>query len=649
LSVAVSRNVVFFDSVYPFADSQLAQSRSLSGSFGSGAPPGVSPPPSSSLVPAHFVTAGNGQLAALGDPPSGARPARITARPALFDSSSYEAQARHDRSRQLSVVADANVAVAPPEGSSAIVTPETLRQALDGPQSEQWAAAVARELTSLRQNHTYVSLEGGAPPRGRYAIPSRFVFKVKRGSDGTVDIFKARMVAKGFRTRKGIDYQESFAPTLRTSTFRMLCALACQEELALHQMDVSTAFLVPSLDSPVFLQLPEFAALRERFPALTPEHANVRLEKALYGLVNSPRLWNRHLTASLSDIGFVQSTSDPCLYVKLVNGAVKAAIAVFVDDLAIAAPQSDIELLKAQLSRRYRMTDGGPLSWFLAVRVTRHLSRGTLSLDQEPSINQLLADYGMTECNSISTPAEVGLLHVDRSAPLDQEEQRFMADKPYRALVGSLLYLLFTRPDIAFAVGQLSRFLANPNRKCWVAALRVLRYLKGTSSLKLTYEREEEKELSIVGFSDADFAGCKTTRRSTTGFVFIVCGAAITFKSKLQKSVALSTCEAELVAFAAATQEAIWIRRTFNNLGRPPRDATVIYEDNSAALSLMSDHRFSVRTKHVDIKAFFIHEHIEEEEVAPTAVRSTDNVSDIFTKPLGRVLLEKHRASLGLR
>jgi hypothetical protein len=659
-SVAVSRNVTFFDDDFPLlrSDSPLAARAPELAEDRPTFKPTV-PPPESRVGRNHFATTNPvHSLSGLGSrPPSSSRApsARVSSRPAVYSDASYRAQREHDASVvQVLVSVDSPGTYVPDDFEPASAetketeeTPSTFKQALATPEADDWITAVRSELSSLKANGTYTPLEGGRLPHGRYPIPARFVFKIKRNSDGSVDRFKARLVAKGFMTRKGIDYHESFAPTLRTSTFRMLCAFACQNGFALHQMDVSTAFLVPCLDAEVFLTLPEFPLLSQHFADLLPGLANVRLDKALYGLVNSPRLWNLHLTTSLRDLGFDPSPADPCLYVRTVNGTVVAAIAVFVDDLAVAAPESDIAALKAQLSSKYKMTDGGSLSWFLSVHVLRDLDNGILSLDQETSIQRLLEDYNMTDCNAAATPAEPTVLQVGVD-PLSEEESAFMADKPYRAVVGSLLYFLFTRPDIAYAVGQLSRFLSRPNRACWVAAMRVLRYLKGTASLKLTYEREEEK-LHIIGFADADFAGDKSTRRSTSGFIFRACGGAITFKSKLQKAVTLSTCEAELVAFSAATQEAIWIKRVFASLGVAQTEPIGILEDNAAAIALVRDHRFSERTKHVDIKKFFIHEHVEDGSVNPIGTPSTDNVADIFTKPLGRVLFEKHRHSLGLR
>jgi hypothetical protein len=637
LSLATSRNVVFFDREFPFnPESKLLAS------------PARTPPlPRSSAadetrIPPSFV--GQNPFAALSSAAGRSLPPRVRSRPAHFDGSAYEAQRRHDLASSLSrppasAIEATGMTLAAVEeakdSAPAFETPLNFRQALRTPEREAWIASYRSELRSLRDNDTFAELAvGESPPRGRHAIPSRTVNKIKLNSDNTVERHKTRLVAKGFRTVQGVDYNESFAPTLRTPTFRALLATSCQRGWPVHQMDCTTAFLVPALTTPVYLRFPEHALLRQHFPDLVPENPVVMLKKALYGLVNSPREWSKHLSLSLRSLGFEQSHADPCLYLRKENGVLAAAIAVFVDDLAITCPPDDIEALKLSLKRKYRMTDGGEISWFLGVQITRDRATSSISLCQSSAIANLLQEFGMADANPAHTPAEPALL--DFLTPPSEEDVAFMADKPYRSLVGSLLYLLFTRPDISFAVSQLSRFLSRPTKAAWVAALRVLRYLKGTIHLQLTFERQEEG-LTAVAFADADFAGDKS-RRSRTGFVVTVGNAAMTFNSTLQRSVTLSTCEAELMSLSAATQDILWVRRLLADLGFAQDFPTITHEDNAAALSLVMDYRFSARTKHVDIKRLFIHQHIEANEIAPTKIASTDNTSDIFTKPLGRVL-----------
>jgi hypothetical protein len=368
----------------------------------------------------------------------------------------------------------------------------------------------------------------------------------------------------------------------------------------------------------------------------------------LYGLVQSPREFYLHFTKVITKMGFTQSGLDPCLWLKVEHGRLVAAIAIYVDDCAIAAISREIPGIKAALQRSFSMTDGGPISWFLGVQLRRDTSAGTLTLDQSAAINRLLSRYSMGDCAPVSIPMDTRLARVSEAIP--QEERVFMQNKNYRALVGSLLYLLFTRPDIAYSVNQLTRHLHDPRRCHWVAAIRVLKYLRGTIDLVLCFRREEESSLaSIVGWTDADWGMDTETRRSTTGFVFMICGAAISWKTKLQSVVALSTCEAELISLSEASREAIWLKRLGIELMLPSASTPiVINEDNQAALQIVRDHRFSERTKHVALHHFFVRGEVANENLAVQYCSTDKMIADIMTKPLLRVAFQRLRTLLGL-
>lgn len=522
--------------------------------------------------------------------------------------------------------------------------PSTAYEAMASSSHGEWLAAIRSELNSHRKNGTWTS---ASLPKGRAPIPARWIFKLKRGPDGNIERFKARLVAKGFRQRQFLDYNATFAPTLRTATFRLLCALACQHSLHLHQMDVSTAFLIPTLKEEIYLRLPEQDLINDILPEFKAD-AVVRLNKCLYGLVQSPREFYLHFTNVLSKIGFTQSSLDPCLWLKHQNSKLVSAIAIFVDDCAIAASASEVTDIKQALQQNFEMTDGGPISWFLGVQLDHNLDKGTLTLNQGAAIKRLLTMYNMDSCSSVSTPIESRLLR-EAEAP-SHEDVTFMQGKKYRALVGSLLYLNFTRPDIAFAVNQLARHVNDPRRSHWTAAVRVLRYLSGTVSMALRYQREEEPTgATITAYSDADWAGDTETRRSTTGFVFMLCGGAISWRTKLQSSVSLSTCEAELMALSETTKEAIWLRALMTEFDTQTGQLPVtINEDNQAALQLVADQRFSERTKHVAIRHFFVREQAACGTIKVKYCSTEHMLADMFTKPLGRVIFERLRAAIGL-
>lgn len=395
------------------------------------------------------------------------------------------------------------------------------------------------------------------------------------------------------------------------------------------------------------MRLPEQNLIDEALPDFMSD-AVVRLNKCLYGLVQSPREFFKHFSAVLKKIGFTQSTMDPCLWLKHHLGKLIAAIAIFVDDAAIAAAEGEVANIKLALQQNFDMTDGGPISWFLGVRLNYDVAAGSMSLDQGAAISRLLSQFNMSDCSPVSTPIETRLTRDP--TVMGQEERIFMQNKDYRGLVGSTLYLLFTRPDMTYAVNQLTRHVNDPRRAHWLAAMRVLKYLRGTINLALHYQREEEPAAGIIGYSDADWGGDTETRRSTTGFVFLLCGGAVSWKTKLQTSVALSTCEAELMALSDAAREAIWLRQLAIELQLPSSSEPVlINEDNQAALQLVRDQRFSERTKHVALRHFFAREQVAEGTIAVDYCSTERMVADIFTKPALRVLFERLCALLGLR
>jgi hypothetical protein len=653
--VAATRNCVFFDDQFPFNPSGSASCPLM--------PPDLAPtpPPSheASRLP-RFADPGpsrNNPFAALADLDEDnenvhagprARPARIRAAPATFHPEAYDAQRDFDRQQQP--VVNASVLGHPLSAAEVesiptvddITEPASLSEALSGPYRAEWLSAAKKELGAHRANSTW---RPAKLPRGRSPIPSKWIFKVKRKADGSVDKFKARLVAKGFRQRKGIDYNESFSPTLRPTTFRVLMAWANQMGLPAHQMDVVTAFLVSPLEEEIYLCLPEQTLVDINLPDFKHQ-AIVQLNKTLYGLVQSPAKFFQHFSRILRDIGFTQSQNDPCLWLKLEQGRTTAAIAIWVDDCVIVAPMDSIGSIKAALSRHLKMTDDGPLSWFLSIKACQDLDKGTLSLSQEPSISALAKKHGLLNARRIETPMDTRLQKAQ--TPITEEERTFLADKNYRSLVGSLMYFLFTRPDISYAVHQLTRQVADPRPDHWRAAQRVLRYLSCTRSRALTFRRSPAP-FEFIGYSDADWAGDKGNRRSTSGVIFMLGGAAVMWKCKLQTCVALSTCEAELNALTEAVREAMWLKRLGHELF--PQDELqpiVIHEDNKAALLVAENHRFSERTKHVAVKYFFIRDCVHDNIIVIIYCPTTDMIADIFTKPLGKIIFSRLCHRLGI-
>eukprot|EP00873_Tetraselmis_striata_P000277 jgi/Tetstr1/420541/TSEL_011631.t1 len=502
--------------------------------------------------------------------------------------------------------------------------PITLKQALSGPFKEQWAQAVESEFNSLEKQGTWVVCE---LPEERTAIPSKWVFKVKYNADGSIARFKARLVVQGCRQRHGIDYAETFAPTVKFTTIRVLFAIAVQYGWNIHQVDVDTAFLYAPVEEEIYMRPPPGY---EQYDARGRPMV-LRLLKSLYGLKQSPRNWHNTLHKFLVCYGFQQLKSDPGAYVYWQGGQLICILVVYVDDMIFAFKDAVWAAdFKTALGARFDIKDLGVCAWALGMAVERDWDNATLKVHQAKYIDDMVHKFNLADAYAVSTPAEVGADVPGSNKPL-------AAEMPYQALVGSLLYaMVATRPDIAEAVSKLCRVMAKPEERHWQAAKRVLRYLKGTKTLGLTFSGGKADGL-LHGYCDADWAGDVVSRRSTTGFVFMLCGAAVSWKSQLQATVALSTAEAEYMALCAAVCEALFLRELLRELCCAQSEATVIFEDNQSCIALTRNPMTHGRSKHIAIKYHFTREKVLSGEVAIEYCPTAQMVADALTKALGRL------------
>ena len=408
--------------------------------------------------------------------------------------------------------------------------PTSFNEARSSPEKDQWSRAMDREMESLRTNEVW---ELTTLPPGKRAVGSKWVYKVKTGGDGAVERYKARLVAQGFNQRQGADYDETFCPVVRMESFRTLVALSTQHNLELHHVDVTTAFLNGVLEEEVFMRQPEGYTKPEE------EHLVCKLSKSIYGLKQSPRCWNTALHAHLVKMNFEQLHSDPCIYKSKTEGDC-FYIGVYVDDIVLAGrDEARIQEVKQMLARKFDIKDLGRLTHFLGMSVVQDQGALTTWIGQPAYTKKLLGKQKMGDCKPVGTPVSPGSHLVKATDDEDAVEQQL-----YQSLVGSLMYLsVCTRPDLAYAVGILARFSSKPNRSHWTAAKRVLRYLKGTANHGIAFTKSESGE--CLGYSDADWAGDQEDRKSTSGYLFQMAGGPVSWKSRKQDSVALSTAEAE--------------------------------------------------------------------------------------------------------
>jgi hypothetical protein len=460
-------------------------------------------------------------------------------------------------------------------------------------------------------------------------VDIKWVFKIKRNPDGSIARYKARLVARGFTQEHGIDYTETFAPTVKFSTIRVILALAAFHDWEVEQLDVVTAFLSAELKEKVYMRQPEgFRECDDDDSELVCE-----LQRAIYGLKQSPRYWYQTITAWLLDFGFVQSAVDPCVYVFL-QGDITYILALYVDDTILTGPIGDfITRFKSAFGSRFDVQDLGPVAWLLGTTVVRDRRARTITLGQRQYILDVLERFNMGECNSVGTPLAKGSTDSDGISIIQ-------TDVPYNSLIGSLQYAaITTRPDISMAVSHLSRFLAQPSTKHWEAAKRVLRYLKGTIDVGLVLGGQGS--CTLAGYCDSDWASDTATRRSRTGYVFMMNGAAVSWKSQHQPTVALSTAEAEYMALTAAIQEAIFLRQLLDSMGVKQSEPTMIFEDNQACIALSKNSLVNTRSKHIDIKYHFNREKVESGEVVLKYCPLAEMIVDVTTKPLPT---SQHRA-----
>ena len=367
-----------------------------------------------------------------------------------------------------------------------------------------------------------------------------------------------------------------------------------------------------------------------------------RLNKALYGLKQSPRAWYKTISATLLSLSFRRSQFDHGLFL---NKERNTWITLYVDDIHLIGPDKQyIETIKEELASHYRIKDLGPSSNYLGLEITRNRENGTLTISQKKYIGSVLAAHRMTDCSSVSTPMEAGMV-LGKAGAEHESMQEFKTN--YQSMLGSIMYIMLqTRPDIAYAISKLSQFSSNPTEQHLQALKRVLRYLKGTKGLGLTYQKDEKGEL--VGWTDSSWACDINDSRSTSGYLLQLNGAAVSWCSQKQPTVAKSTCEAEYMGQSDAGSEIVWLRGLLEDLGIPPTGPTTLYADNQGAIRLANNPENHRRTKHIAVKYHYTRELVENNTLKLVYKETRDMLADCLTKPLGRTKFEPVLPRMGL-
>jgi hypothetical protein len=515
------------------------------------------------------------------------------------------------------------------------------KEAMNDPVNKRhWIEAMAMEWGALSSMRVLGKLE--KVPQGRKAIGCQWVLKIKRRPDNSIEKYKARLVARGDRQIAGIDYFETFASTCKLSSIRLLLTITAKEDLELNQFDVSNAFLHGELEEEVWLKQPQGFVDDSR-----PEWA-FKLRKALYGLCQAGRSWHQKMKTTMTKLGYRVSDADNGVYVRGKPTDEDYVVAVIhVDDGLVASRiqkyyQKLIDDLKAE---GIKVKDEGIAKRFVNMKIERNREKGTITLDQTHFARQIIERAGLSNAATVKTPMDSKNKLVSNP---DWDHDNSFSQSLYRSLVPACLYLAgCTRPDISYTVHVLSRFLQNPDKTHWQAFVRLCRYLKG-NNFKMTFQKNVGGEL--IGLSDADHGGDVETRRSTSGFYFTMGhgNGLISWVSKRQPTVSISTTEAEYIALSASAREAIWIRQLMAELGFEQKAATLIYGDNMSSLTLAKHPSQHSRTKHIDVHYHFVREKVEEKMIVLKWLRTEDMTADILTKGLDSNKHQQFCVILGL-
>ncbi|KAL0435451.1 UNVERIFIED_CONTAM: Retrovirus-related Pol polyprotein from transposon TNT 1-94 [Sesamum radiatum] len=482
--------------------------------------------------------------------------------------------------------------------------PKTFDEAMKSQDVAFWKEAINDEMDSIMGNNTWVlaDLPPGCKPLG-----CKWIFKKKMKVDGIIEKFKARLVIQGFRQKPGIDYFDTYAPVARISTIRLLIALASIHSLVIHQMDVKTAFLNGDLDEKVYMKQPE------GFIMSGNEHKVCKLVKSLYGLKQAPKQWHQKFDEVVLSSGYRLNQSDKCVYSKFDNSGNGVIICLF------------------------SMKDMGEADVILGIRIIRE-NKG-ISISQSHYIEKVLKKFNCFDCTSVSTP-------IDPNVKLMPNTGKAVSQLEYSKVICCLMYVMTsTRPYIAYAVGKLSRFTSNPSTHHWQAIRRVLKYLKKTMYYGLSYLGSPSV---LEGYSDASWITNVEDHSSTSGWVFLLGGGAISWASKKQTCITNSTMESEFVALAAARKEAEWLRNLIHEIPLWPKPISPIsiYCDSAATLAKAYSQMYNGKSRHLGIRHSMIRDLIMNGVISVEFVRSQHNLADHLTKGLARDLV--HKSVIGM-
>lgn len=500
-------------------------------------------------------------------------------------------------------------------------------EAMNGPEAEQWREAMREELQSFKDNNAWEIVD---MPSSGSIVQNKWVLNKKLDVSDKVR-YRARLVAKGFTQRRGIDYENTFSPVVKHSTLRLLFALSVQWDMDISHLDVTTAFLNGHLKENIYMCIPEGFVNKQVGKVL-------KLKRAIYGLKQSSLIWYEKVKDCLLNFGFKISKFEPCLFTYF-YGNVKVIVAVYVDDFLIFSNSvSETDKLKKVLSSEFKLKDLGPVRRYLGMRIHVNKECKTITVDQQEYIEQLLLKFNMSNCKTVDTPIE-SKLNIEKA-------ENIVANIPYQKLIGSLMYLaVLTRPDLSYSLSYLSQFNNCYNETHFNYAKRILKYLQKTKHYCLMYHKDN---VELTGFVDADWASDSLDRKSYTGFCFVMSGSVISWQSKKQKTVSLSSTEAEYVALSEASREAVYLGNLMYEL-TGQKCVIKLKCDNQSALKLATSHQSHTRSKHIDVRFHYVRDAVENKLINIEYISTQEMPADLLTKGLMSTKHYKFMHMLGIK
>jgi hypothetical protein len=477
------------------------------------------------------------------------------------------------------------------------------------------------ELDQIEKNNVWEMVHR---PEGKNVIGSKWIFKNKLNEQGQVVRNKARLVCKEYAQIERHDFDETFAPVARLEAIRMFIAYACHKRFKVYQMDVKSAFLNGDLSEEVYMEQPKGFELSDH-PDLV-----CKLKKALYGLKQAPRAWYHRLDTYLKDKGFKRGIVDNNLYIKTEDNDMLIVL-VYVDDIIFGCNKDSlVQWFASSMESKFEMSMIGELSFFLGLQITQR-SKG-MFISQEKYLREMLKIFQMEDSKPVGTPMVTGckLSKDDDSPDVDQSS--------YRSMIGSLLYITASPPDIMHVVGMVGRYQSAPKQSHLLAVKRIFRYLKETMTYGLWYPRNQNFQLTA--YSDADWANCVDERKSTSGEAFFLGYSLVAWLSKKKCSISLSTTKADYIAAATCCTQILWMIQTLADLEVKYAAPISIHCDNMSAISVSKNPVFHSKTKHIPIKYHFLREQVTNKVAQVHYIPTTEKIAYIFTKPLAKTPFE---------